>query len=199
MNTAKKAQEFELVENKPEPNIYARLSQVRSEFHSSEIKKTGHNKFNDSRYFTQADILDTGLPLLAKHDLISLVSFTTEYATLTLHSTTDDTTIVFTSPMSTASLKGCHDVQNLGAVQTYETRYLYIQLFQVVENDVLEDTKATPKAAMATPEQLAILHDYADTDLMTSGQKSWIEKAGEKITEEQAAYVIEKLKEKESK
>jgi len=179
-------------------NIYARLSKVRSEFHSTEIKKTGLNKFTDGRYFTQSDILDHGLPLLAKYDLISLVSFSAEYATLELWSTVDNECITLLSPMSTASLKGCHEVQNLGAVQTYETRYLYIQLFQVVENDVLEDTKATQKAPLATSEQLAAMHDYAanepDAGLMTEGQVRWLMSAGDKITEDQAAYVLEKIK-----
>ena len=179
-------------------NIYGRLSKARTEFHALEIKKSGLNKFSGGRYFTQEDILTNGLPFLHRNDLLPIVTFDTEMATLTLYSTTTDEKIVFTSPMSSASLKGCHEVQNLGAVESYETRYLYIQLLQVVETDELENTKAHEKSPLATPEQMAIMHDYAQTDLMTSGQKSWLEKAGDKITQEQAEYVIEKLKEKES-
>jgi hypothetical protein len=42
--------------------------------------------------------------------------------------------------MSSAALKGCHDVQNLGAVQTYLRRYLWTNAFEIVEHDALDAT-----------------------------------------------------------
>jgi hypothetical protein len=42
--------------------------------------------------------------------------------------------------MSSANLKGCHEVQNLGAVETYIKRYLYQNCFEIVEGDVLDST-----------------------------------------------------------
>jgi hypothetical protein len=42
--------------------------------------------------------------------------------------------------MSSASLKGCHEVQNLGAVETYIKRYLYQNCFEIVEGDALDST-----------------------------------------------------------
>ena len=51
-----------------------------------------------------------------------------------------DEKLVFTSPMSNANLKGCHDVQNLGAVQTYLRRYLWVNAFEIVESDGLDAT-----------------------------------------------------------
>ena len=51
-----------------------------------------------------------------------------------------DAKITFTSPMSSANLKGCHEVQNLGAVETYIKRYLYQNCFEIVESDVLDET-----------------------------------------------------------
>ena len=42
--------------------------------------------------------------------------------------------------MSEAQLKGCHPVQNLGAVETYIKRYLYQNCFEIVENDALDET-----------------------------------------------------------
>jgi hypothetical protein len=51
-----------------------------------------------------------------------------------------DERITFTSPMSSASLKGCHEVQNLGAVETYIKRYLYQNCFEIVEGDALDST-----------------------------------------------------------
>ena len=48
--------------------------------------------------------------------------------------------IIITSPMSEAALKGCHPVQNLGAVETYIRRYLWVAALEVVEHDSLDAT-----------------------------------------------------------
>jgi hypothetical protein len=48
--------------------------------------------------------------------------------------------IIITSPMSSAALKGCHEVQNLGAVQTYLRRYLWVAALEIVEHDALDAT-----------------------------------------------------------
>jgi hypothetical protein len=68
------------------------------------------------------------------------VSFTATDAYLTIHETEGDGFVTFTSPMSSAALKGCHDVQNLGAVQTYLRRYLWTNAFEIVEHDALDAT-----------------------------------------------------------
>jgi hypothetical protein len=63
-------------------------------------------------------------------------------AYLTIYDTDggDSNFVTFTSPMSSAALKGCHDVQNLGAVQTYLRRYLWTNAFEIVEHDALDAT-----------------------------------------------------------
>ena len=93
------------------------------------------------------------------------MSFTPIEATLTvINSTKPDEYIVFSSPMSTAALKGCHDVQNLGAVQTYMRRYLYFLALEIVEHDELDAVTGkeqpqskkptvTPPQAKAAPPQ----------------------------------------------
>ena len=69
-----------------------------------------------------------------------MVNFEKEIARLDFCDLEKDERITFTSPMSTASLKGCHEVQNLGAVETYIKRYLYQNCFEIVESDVLDET-----------------------------------------------------------
>ena len=64
---------------------------------------------------------------------------------------------------------------------------------ELVENDQAENIK--PAAELATPEQIAAMYDYQD--YMSGGQKAWLDTASDKITADQAEYVLEKLKEKE--
>jgi len=47
--------------------------------------------------------------------------------------------------MSSAALKGCHEVQNLGAVLSYLRRYLWQTAFEIVEHDALDATTGSEK------------------------------------------------------
>ena len=47
--------------------------------------------------------------------------------------------------MSSASLKGCHEVQNLGAVESYIKRYLYQNCFEIAEPDACDRTMGKPE------------------------------------------------------
>ena len=175
-------------------SIYAKLAAARQEFHQIKLVKSGHNTFAGYKYFELADFLIPAMECMHKHGLVPVVSFSMEYATMKIHDM-DGGCIEITSPMSTARLKACHEVQNLGAVETYERRYLWIAAMEIVENDPAEVAK--PESVKATPEQIAAMFDYAEAGAMTDGQVAWLKTAGERITEDQAAYVLEKLKEAE--
>lgn len=76
-----------------------------------------------------------------KYGFICTVSFTPELATMQIIDTQDvKQALLFTSPMSTAKLTAVHDIQNLGAVQTYLRRYLYLCAFEIVEHDPIDTT-----------------------------------------------------------
>ena len=42
--------------------------------------------------------------------------------------------------MADANLKGCHPIQNLGAVETYTRRYLWVTAMEIVEHDALDSS-----------------------------------------------------------
>ena len=115
--------------------IYEKLAEARTRLN---VKKSGRNNFAKYGYFELADFLPE-INLLAKElGFICLVSFDAEKAIMTIKDATGEGEIIFTSPMSTAELKGCHAVQNLGAVQTYLRRYLYQTAFEIVEAEQLD-------------------------------------------------------------
>lgn len=121
--------------------VYAKLADAKLTFHQSEIKKTGHNKFANYYYMQLADFTKPIIQILHDNGLVSFVSFTEDIATLTIVDTETEQDLSITSPMSKASLKGCHDIQNLGAVQTYIRRYLYCAMFDIVEGDALDGSE----------------------------------------------------------
>ena len=120
-------------------NIYEKLNKCRIELQTMNLKKSGQNKFAGYYYYELADFLPVVNKLFNGNKLFSRVSFGTELATLTIVNTEKpEEMVVFESPMSSAALKGCHEVQNLGAVQTYLRRYLYTVALEIVEHDALD-------------------------------------------------------------
>jgi hypothetical protein len=121
-------------------SVYKKLQQARLVLQNTKLSKSGKNKFAGYEYFELGDFLPQIQKICADVGLCGVVSFNSEMAYLTIHDTETDGFVTFTSPMSSAALKGCHDVQNLGAVQTYLRRYLWTNAFEIVEHDALDAT-----------------------------------------------------------
>ena len=122
-------------------NVYTKLMQARLKLQSTALNKSGHNKFAGYKYFELGDFLPTVQNIFSELGLCGVVSYDTELAKLTITDGTDS--IVITSPMGSAALKGCHEVQNIGAVETYQRRYLWVTAMEIVEHDVLDAVTGT--------------------------------------------------------
>jgi hypothetical protein len=121
-------------------SAHDKLMQARIKLQSADLKKTGENKFAGYKYFELGDFLPAVQTIFAELKLCGVVSYGIDLATLTITDLEDNSSIFITSPMSTAALKGCHEVQNLGAVQTYIRRYLWVAAMEIVEHDALDAT-----------------------------------------------------------
>lgn len=127
--------------------VYKKLQEARILLQNTKLNKSGKNKFAGYEYFELGDFLPQIQKICKDVGLCGVVSFTDETAYLTIHDTEGEGFVTFTSPMSSASLKGCHDVQNLGAVQTYLRRYLWTNAFEIVEHDALDATTGSVEPA----------------------------------------------------
>jgi hypothetical protein len=141
-------------------NIYAKLQDCKAALQACKLPKTGKNAFAKYDYWELSDFLPTVVSLFKKNGLCSYFSFTNEFATLTVVNTEkSDETITITSPMAAAELKGCHAIQNMGAVETYQRRYLYMALLDISEPDALDATQGNLEnahnAKVKAAEQLA--------------------------------------------
>ena len=142
-------------------NIYKKLMNVRVKFNQLDIKKTGFNKFANFKYFELADFLPQATQLLNDEGLCPTITFTEEVATLTLTNADNvDEVIVFTSPMRNLSLKGANEMQSLGGVETYQTRYLYTQLLSITEHDLLDATSGQDLDKVNGPTQAQLKRLY---------------------------------------
>jgi hypothetical protein len=118
--------------------VYKKLVEVRNELQTMPLSKSGHNKFAGYKYFELGDFLPSIQTLFKKHGLCDVISFTQELATMVVYDVEDGSSATFTSPMGSAQLKGCHEVQNIGAVETYQRRYLYVTALASVDHDALD-------------------------------------------------------------
>lgn len=133
-------------------NIYKKLQAARIKLQQTELRKSGKNKFAGYEYFELSDFLPAIQRICNEVGLCGVVCYDEANAHLTIYDTDGEGTIVFSSPMSSAELKGCHPVQNLGAVQTYLRRYLYTAAFELVEHDALDATTgSTPVKPVVVP------------------------------------------------
>ena len=120
--------------------VYKKLVAVRSELQAMSLTKSGHNKFAGYKYFELGDFLPSIQMLFNKHGLCDVISFDQNIAVMNIYDVDDGSFVTFTSPMGSANLKGCHEVQNIGAVETYQRRYLYVTALAIVEHDALDAT-----------------------------------------------------------
>ena len=134
--------------------VHKKLMDARIHLQHAPLKKSGHNKFAGYSYFELGDFLPTINSIFFKIGLCGVVSFDKELATLTITDTDDGSEIKLTSPMADANLKGCHPIQNLGAVETYTRRYLWVSAMEIVEHDALDaSAPLKEQAPVITPTQ----------------------------------------------
>ena len=65
-----------------------------------------------------------------------------EFAHLVVYDVETQDTMEFTKETANCSLSGAQPIQNLGSKTTYMKRYMYMDAFEIVENDKIEETGA---------------------------------------------------------
>lgn len=164
-------------------SVYKKLQEARIQLQATALKKSGKNKFAGFEYFELGDFLPTVQNIFTEKGLCGTITFYTDIAILTIVDVDKpEDKIEFKSPMSTAELKGCHAIQNLGAVQTYLRRYLWVAAMEIVEHDSLDAvTGSDSKKAEPTVESPRIVGKggewqiNAPADPIGGDVKGWLE------------------------
>ena len=117
-------------------SIYAKLAQARVKLQKENLKKTGNNR--SFKYFELKDFLPRVNEIFEELKMCSVVRYSSDIATLTIYDCEKDESIEFTSPMVQKALPSGTEIQNLGAIQTYQRRYLYLTALEIVEDDLVD-------------------------------------------------------------
>lgn len=166
--------------------VHKKLMQARIILQEMSLKKSGKNTYAGYQYFELGDFLPQINAIFNANGLCGVISYDSEIASLTITDVDDGTNIVITSPMVEANLKGAHPIQNLGAVETYQRRYLWMTAMEIVEHDALDSSAPikeekviiTPTQGIADslpPEEMEYLRELA-MELIALDGKQGLEK-----------------------
>ena len=182
MATVKTTEEKGTTANVRALNIYGKLAVARGRFLEAPVKKSGINRYAEFNYFELEDIVPVANNIFIDLGLTLIDNITFEKATATLVNVDNPgEVIVFEVPAKDPAIENgtkMSAIQGLGAYVTYQRRYLYQLVLDIVEADPIdatsgkEDTtgkKEAPKSNKpATPEK----REEAKKELIDEGGKA---------------------------
>lgn len=193
-------------------NIFAKLAIARGKFLEAPVKKSGVNSYAEFKYFELEDIVPVIMPIFNDLGLFLIESVTFEKVTATVVNIDNpEETIVFEAPAKDPKIEDgtkMSAIQGLGAYVTYQRRYLYMLVLDIVEADPVDSTSGkdepgeAPKKSNkpATPEKREeakkeLIDESGDaTDTQIKSVKMGLKKLREKDGEKYEAYVTETVK-----
>ena len=140
-------------------NVYGKLAVARGKFLNAPTKKSGKNTYAEFKYFELEDIVPVAIEIFSQLGLVLIESVTFEKVTATLVNVDNpDEAIVFEAPAKDPNIEDgtkMSAIQGLGAYITYQRRYLYMLVLDIVEADPVDATigKGEEKPAKAEPKK----------------------------------------------
>lgn len=133
--------------------IFKKLQNARELFAKEKPKKTGHNDQLGYDFFQLEDIVPKKLEIFKKLRLADIITFSSETAILSLMDLDSGETLNFRSPMP-KNLKSLHpnEMQAIGSCETYQRRYLYMSLLDIVEDDPFDSHSNNTQTTQELPE-----------------------------------------------
>lgn len=136
-------------------NIYQKLGEARTRFLNANVKKSGVNRFAEFKYFELEDIVPVATQIFNDLGLVFFPSFRGDLATGTLVNADAPTEMIFfESPMIDLTVMdkdgnikppaGMNSIQALGAAETYQRRYLWMMVLDIVEADAIDASAGKP-------------------------------------------------------
>lgn len=151
-------------------NIFEKIQTIRVELKHKDLKMSGRNKFANYDYMELDDFCPALNELMLKYKITAIPTFARDKASLTaIDCEKPEDRYTIESPFGTADLKGCHEVQCIGAVETYQRRYLYQAMFDISESDGLNKSQGDP--SKPAPKKMTEFPSHIEDDLLPGEEK----------------------------
>lgn len=133
--------------------IYQKIAGIQKNLMQKELPKSGYNKFGNFKYHELEDILPTICRECYNQELFIEFSFTNELAQLKIRNWNEPGESVITSvpmPEIVPLNRGMNIMQSEGSYITYLKRYLLINMFLIVEKDVVDSDNVKHAASKSS-------------------------------------------------
>lgn len=200
-------------------SIYEKLARIQEEVMNTSFSKSGENKFQKYDYFELEDLLQKIIPLTIKYETTIMFSFT-EHGVLKLkdwNPEKGEVSIRVPFPELEAINRGTNKIQSTGAYITYLKRYLLMNMFLIMEKDIVDSNTNnagvkketnTSKKEVSDSDPVQKVREYIHskdktieiTPLMVNQNRMKMVKSGD-LTKDESKIVFEwfKKQEKEAK
>lgn len=137
-------------------NIYQKLLNIRKGFSDAKITKSGTSTYAGFSYFKLDDIVPTITKLCAETQALPIITYGDGVAKMRLiNAEKPDEFIEIECAMR--DLSGAKNTMNAtqayGAVQTYTRRYLYLTMFDIIEDDELDAGQKKDQGSKTSEQQ----------------------------------------------
>lgn len=136
-------------------SIYEKLARIQEEVMNTSFSKSGENKFQKYDYFELEDLLQKIIPLTIKYETTIMFSFT-EHGVLKLkdwNPEKGEVSIRVPFPELEAINRGTNKIQSTGAYITYLKRYLLMNMFLIMEKDIVDSNDGVKKEPNNVPKK----------------------------------------------
>ena len=123
-------------------SVMKKLQKSRVDWQSKPRKKSGFNKFQNFKYFVLKDILPTVNEIFNKNGLYSQYNLTKDYAELIITDSSTGDYLTYRIPVQKLDNP---TMQNIGAINTYSQRYLYMNALEIEEDEEELDSQDLDK------------------------------------------------------
>ncbi|MGI6565636.1 ERF family protein [Methanosphaera sp.] len=131
--------------------IYKKIQRGKRIFLEAGIKPTGRNTFQKYNYLEMKDIEPTILDVCEELQLSTRFVFSATSANLIIRDEEDSREVYYSLPLPAVKVDDARKaMQEIGSIQTYAMRYLYIQAFEIVVTDTIDKGNSTQKVEHKT-------------------------------------------------
>lgn len=181
-------------------NVYQKLAKAREMFLETEKKKSGKNIQLAFKYYELDDIVPPATKIFNELGLISLVSMSSDVATMMILNTENpDEGVSFQAPfnqlspiVSNSGKQVTNEMQCLGSSITYMRRYLYMIALDICEPDEID--RGTMGAAPSEPKAPTV----APTPTTKDGSLTDSNGNASELQIKQMKELLKKLREKDA-
>ena len=127
------------MENKK--TVCQKLQIVRDKLNNTKMEKTGFNGYSQYKYYQTADFMPYVQRYCNEEGICPLLSFDkekNEAVMIVMNSENMGETLEFRCAYTVPQLKGSNTAQMVGGMITFFTRYMYMLVFAITENDTFD-------------------------------------------------------------